>query len=604
MSQPVRGHLNSSKVGEAEDFPLFVLRDYAMSADGERGMLIGPRGDIVWMCAPVWNSEAIFSALIGGAGTYAVTPVDKPFVWGGLYEPGTLIWRSHWVTTSQAIDCRDALAFPGDPHTAVILRRIEALKGAAQVRVLLDPRANFGRRKMTGLAHNDGTWTARCAELYLRWSGGDSAVVQSDGGLVMSLTIEPGHHHDLILEISDKPLRPETVDADRVWSSTSEAWGRTVPQVTDTIADHDAWHAAAVLRGMTSAGGGMVAGATMSLPERYGAKRNYDYRYAWIRDQCYAGQAAAKSGQLALLDDAVRFVSERLLSDGPRMKPAYTVTGDPVPDEKALRLPGYPGGTDKVGNWVNQQFQLDAFGEALLLFAAAATIDRADGTCWRAVEAAVSAVEKRWQDADAGIWELDDDTWTHSRLSCIAGLRAIAHHTSPGKATRWRGLADAILAETTATSLHSSGRWKRSPSDERLDSALLIPAVRGALPADDPRTKETLAAALAELSDDYYMYRFRQNDEPLGDTEGAFLLCGFFTSLALHQQGREVEAARWFERSRASCGSPGLFAEEFNVRQRQLRGNLPQAFVHALLLETAAQLAPARSRKKGSGVNR
>jgi len=29
-----------------------------------------------------------------------------------------------------------------------------------------------------------------------------------------------------------------------------------------------------------------------------------------------------------------------------------------------------PGGSDIVGNWVNKQFQLDAFGEALLLFAA------------------------------------------------------------------------------------------------------------------------------------------------------------------------------------------------------------------------------------------
>ena len=46
-----------------------------------------------------------------------------------------------------------------------------------------------------------------------------------------------------------------------------------------------------------------------------------------------------------------------------------------------------------------------------------------------------------------------------------------------------------------------------------------------------------------------------------------------------------LEAARWFERNRAACGPPGLLTEEFDVGQRQLRGNLPQAFVHALLLE-------------------
>ena len=70
--------------------------------------------------------------------------------------------------------------------------------------------------------------------------------------------------------------------------------------------------------------------------------------------------------------------------------------------------------------------------------------------------------------------------------------------------------------------------------------------------------------------------------------EGAFLLCGFLMSLAWGQQGDHLRAARWFERNRSACGPAGLVAEEFDVRQRQLRGNLPQAFVHGALLECAA----------------
>ena len=66
-----------------------VLRDYALIADGERGALVSPRGDIVWMCAPRWDSDAVFSALIGGEGVYAVTPA-RTFVWGGYYEEGSL----------------------------------------------------------------------------------------------------------------------------------------------------------------------------------------------------------------------------------------------------------------------------------------------------------------------------------------------------------------------------------------------------------------------------------------------------------------------------------------------------------------------------------
>jgi GH15 family glucan-1,4-alpha-glucosidase len=45
------------------------------------------------------------------------------------------------------------------------------------------------------------------------------------------------------------------------------------------------------------------------------------------------------------------------------------------------------------------------------------------------------------------------------------------------------------------------------------------------------------------------------------------------------------------ESSRDACGPPGLLSEEFDVNQRQLRGNLAQAFVHALLLEGAVKLA-------------
>lgn len=59
-----------------------VLRDYAVLADGERGALINPQGEISWMCFPRWHSDAVFSTVIGGDGRYAITPTDT-FGWGG-----------------------------------------------------------------------------------------------------------------------------------------------------------------------------------------------------------------------------------------------------------------------------------------------------------------------------------------------------------------------------------------------------------------------------------------------------------------------------------------------------------------------------------------
>jgi GH15 family glucan-1,4-alpha-glucosidase len=409
----------------------------------------------------------------------------------------------------------------------------------------------------------------------------------------MELELAAGDTHDLVLELTDAELLGEPVAAHVAWDATHAAWRQTVPELDAAIVGRrDAELALAVLSGLTASSGGMSAAATMGLPERANAGRNYDYRYAWIRDQCYAGRAVAAHGPLSLLDTAVQFVSERLMADGPGLKPAYTVRGGSVPDERALtHLSGYPGGADIIGNQVNRQFQLDGFGEALQLFAAAASLDRLDTNHWPAVEAAAKAIEARWQDPDCGIWELDKQHWAHSRLTCAAGLRAMAAQLVSKRSAQWSSLADAIVADTAADSLHPDGRWQRSPGDDRVDAALLLPALRGALPRDDPRTLATLTAVEDQLVEDGYVYRFRQGTGPPGQDEGAFLLCGFILALARNQQGNLVGARAMFERNRAAGGSSGLLSEEFDVAQRQLRGNYPQAFVHAMLLECSATLA-------------
>lgn len=590
---------NTTTYARADCFPPQPLRQYALLADGERGVLVGPRGDFAWMCAPRWDCDAVFSTLIGGRGVYAVTPVGR-YVWGGYYEEGSLIWRSRWVTDVGLVECREALAFPGDPHRAVVLRRVMALENHARLTVVLQPGAGFGRHPLSGLArHDDGIWTGRTGDLRVRWSGGAQARPVAAGGqrLVMDLTVEAGTHHDLVLEISDQALDGDPPDGSAYWSATHRAWRQQVPGLEHTVGRADARRAYTVLRGLTGSAGGMVAAATTSLPERAEEGRNYDYRYVWIRDQCYAGQAVAAAGDDRLLDDAARFVTARLHDDGPALAPAYTVDGRTVPDQRRLDLPGYPGGFDLVGNRVNKQFQLDAFGEALLLLAAAARRDRLDTDGWQAAEIAAAAIARRWHQPDAGVWELSPRLWAHSRLTCAAGLRAMAEAGAPpARAGHWSLLADRLVADTAARSLHPSGRWQRSPEDPGSDGALLLPPIRGALPADDPRTVATLRAYTAELTEDHFAYRFRHDERPLEQAEGAFLLCGFITALAEHQQGREVDAYRWFERNRAACGPAALYSEEYDVSQRQMRGNLPQAFVHALMLECAARLGEPWSR--------
>ena len=572
-----------------------VLREYSLLADGERGAVLGPRGDIAWMCAPRWDSGSLFSSLIGGQGEYRVTPRGR-FVWGGYYEDDSMVWRSRWVTTDGIVECHEALAYPADVHRAVLLRRVHALDAPNPVEIVLRPRADYDTSPIEDLHKTDGHWVFRAGSLYLRWFCGPGARYRErDGALVLNIDLEAGQQQDFVLEVSDQPLPDTPVDPDTAWVATRSEWQRVMPRLERTLAPHDARRSFAVLRGLTSVGGGMVAAATTALPERAEEGRNYDYRYVWIRDQCYAGQAAAAAGVDDLLDAATRFVSERLLEHGDQLAPAYATNGAPVPDERRLGLPGYPGGNDQVGNRANVQFQLDAHGEALLLLAAAAERDRLDHDGWKAVETAADSIAKRWTDPDAGIWEIDYRHWTHSRLISAAGLRAVSRFQE-ARGRDWLALADHITATTSAEAIHPSGHWMRAADDQALDAALLLPPLRGAVAPDDPRSVATLRAYMRALTSDGYAYRFRHDDRPLHSAEGSFLLCGFLVALSLDQQGDRIGARAWFERTRAACGPSQLFSEEYDSRQHQMRGNLPQAFVHALMVETATRLAKEEDR--------
>src|SRR5699024_4635270 len=227
-------------------------------------------------------------------------------------------------------------------------------------------------------------------------------------------------------------------------------------------------------------------------------------------------QAVAKLGPNPLLDAALRFITDRILEDGEELKPAYRVDGGPVPQQHDIGLPGYPGGSSIAGNWIGEQFQLDTFGEALNLYASAAQYDILDASCWQAVRLCRDIIENHWQQPDAGIWELHDAYWTHSRLSCVAGLRSITTQMDSGEAASFEALADTIMAEISTSCVREDGAWAQRSDASGPDAALLLPLVRGATGMDDPRASATLRAIRNELNKDGHIYRFQHGAKPLG----------------------------------------------------------------------------------------
>ncbi len=305
------------------------------------------------------------------------------------------------------------------------------------------PPGGFGHETTLRDVHHHGRiWTGHHWDSWMRWQGPDRCPLHHCGPTAdwraRMRVIARTSQSTWSLNCPTRPFDDEPVDPRDAWDATEDAWDARRPTLDDTLDPKGAALPYAVMRGLTSAGGGMVAAATTSLPERAEQGRNYDYRYVWIRDQAYAGQAAAAAGGLALLDEAVDGssppVSSMMAPPGPRLPDRRHRHPRSAPPRPA-RLPGW---LRLVGNHVNHQFQLDAFGEALLLLAAAASHDRVGPDSFRAAQVAAAAIEARWQEPDAGIWEIDNRPWTHSRLICAAGLRQAARALGRSRHSRNR----------------------------------------------------------------------------------------------------------------------------------------------------------------------
>ena len=75
--------------------------------------------------------------------------------------------------------------------------------------------------------------------------------------------------------------------------------------------------------------------------------------------------------------------------------------------------------------------------------------------------------------------------------------------------------------------------------------------------------------------------------------EGTFLLCSFWMAQALAMMGRHDDARSRFERLLALRNDVGLLSEQYDPTSKRLLGNVPQAFSHTALINSALQLSAA-----------
>ena len=343
--------------------------------------------------------------------------------------------------------------------------------------------------------------------------------------------------------------------------------------------------------------GAVAAAPTTSLPERIGGDKNYDYRFAWVRDTAFVLDALTRLGYREQVHGSLSWLLAATNRSHPRLQPMYTLAGDvPDGDEEELPLAGYRGSQPvRRGNRAAGQRQLGTYGDLLETIGLYVENGNAlDAETSRRVCEIADFVCSIWHEQDSGIWELPEERhYTSSKIACWAALERaleLAHDGHiEGDTDRWRRQAESVRT-FVQEECWSPGRgaYVFYAGTEKLDAAVLRVARWSIFEPD--RLESTIEAIREELGEGPLLYRY----SGMRGQEGAFLACSFWLVEALVHLGRVQEASSLMAELVTLGNEVGLFSEQIDPETRELLGNFPQALTHLALINAAHALEEVR----------
>ena len=585
------------------------LRSYALLGDLRAAALVASDGAVDWLAMPTMERPPVCAALLdparGGAITLAPT---IPFEVTRRYLPGTMVLETTFTTASGVLRVTDALTFGalGTLPWAELARLVDVEDGTVPLAwsvgpghclsTAASPWAHVSRATPVllvgdyhlavvaeGLGEPD-VHTDRVSGEALLAAGQSSllAVVGTEGEPV---------HVPRAPEIRERVQR--TVETWQHWSQLTAYDGRWRDLVL---------RSALALRALTlKSTGAIAAAATTSLPEQVGGERNYDYRYAWIRDSAFALDAMSRLGLAEELHAGVSWLLEAVSHDAPALRVFYALSGEPVSDAMITvqNVAGYRHSLPvNIGNGAARQTQLGAYGhllDAVWHYAMRGGI--LASTTATMLAGITDHVCDIWRSADAGLWELGaEEQYTSSKLGCWVALDRAVRLGERGQITsphlpRWRSERDRVRAwidENCWSEVKQSYTFYAG-SDE-LDAAVLLAARFGFAEPGDRRLNATIDAIVAELgAGRALLYRYSGQQ----GKEGAFLACSGWLVEGLVHVGRIREAEQWFTEFVTHVNDVGLLTEEIDPSTDELLGNIPQALTHLALINAATTLSAA-----------
>jgi GH15 family glucan-1,4-alpha-glucosidase len=341
--------------------------------------------------------------------------------------------------------------------------------------------------------------------------------------------------------------------------------------------------------------GSMIAAVTTSLPERIGGAKNWDYRYAWVRDTTFAMDSLLRIGFADGVHAMLTWLLHTARRTHPRVHTFYGLDGRVHDHVQELDWAGYFGSKPvRVGNGAGAQLQLGNSGDLIhstwLYVRAGNSLDEESGRQLADVATLLCDV---WRNEDSCIWELDElRHYTQSKMSAWLALERALQLADAGelpsdRAGRWRTERDALRAFIDGECFDAArGTWKRDSRTSELDAAVLLVAGMDYVAPDDPRLHATIDAIRAELGDGPLLYRYSGMERE----EGCFLPCSFWLVEALARCGRHAEAAALMDELIELSNDVGLYSEEMDPATGAMLGNFPQALTHLSLVTAAFAL--------------
>lgn len=584
------------------------IEDYALLSDCRVSALVAKDGSIDWMCAPRFDSDAVFAKLLGEDehGFWRIRPVG-PFSVQRRYIPHTMVVETRFTCDEGEVRLEDALIIGA--ANPLLVRSVQAVRGSVEMELAIVLRPDYGstipwvRRTDYGLKAIAGPdeWNLQSpVPLQGREMTSDCRFRLRAGERVdFALSWDPSH---------DSHFQPHG-DLPGALARTCEHWRRHAARCT-----YEGPYADAVSRSILTLKaliyeptGAIIAAPTTSLPESIGGARNWDYRYCWLRDSTFSFDALMLAGYETEARRWIDWMIRAVAGSPAQAHMLYGVAGERRLVESELPwLPGYENSRPvRAGNAAFGQLQMDVFGQVVdtLHEALRHGIPISDDAR-RMQQSFLDYLKGNWDQPDEGIWEIRGERrhFTHSKvMAWVAVDRAIRNARRlnlPVELDEWRQLRQRIHDDICARGFsRRRNAFVQSYDSEALDASLLLLPILGFLPASDPRIIGTVEAVERHLMDGRYVRRYdpAESDDGVGGSEGAFIACSFWLADAWVLMGRQQQATELFEHLLTLRNDLGLLAEEYDPQRRRQLGNFPQAFSHIALVNTAFTLQDARN---------